>query len=340
MVLIIDDVHIPEETTLIDLLTHQKSLVKRSQQLLASVRYIEEDKKTLYVGQREMAVIDATDDDVEVVGSDHATTCHILILRDGVTGVTGLAHIDSDNEEQVDDLVNAVNARLQDDDDGVKIHVSIVGGYSDSKGVSSFISNMIIRHLILSETVFILDYLCVGDINTVLDDDIPKPRTHGAVVDIVSGELCCCVFSPRPRGPDLDVRSLRLYKDDNTSLLNIYDIDSRMILIKPFSFKAIKNIDNLCKKSDQYLLSICSTSPEAEPVSFIKNLRSTLETMRNNPEPDSTLFPGGKSRQYCWSKFTRSWQLVGKDYKLRSAPAEKENCSWSVSDFRMSLSNL
>ena len=49
----------------------------------------------MYVGQREMAV-GARGDGVELLGSEDATTCHIVIIRDvsGEAGVTGVAHID------------------------------------------------------------------------------------------------------------------------------------------------------------------------------------------------------------------------------------------------------
>ena len=49
----------------------------------------------MYVGQREMAV-GARGDGLEILGSEDATTCHIVIMRDvsGEAGVTGVAHID------------------------------------------------------------------------------------------------------------------------------------------------------------------------------------------------------------------------------------------------------
>ena len=53
------------------------------------------EERCVYVGQREMAVSERGDW-VEVLGSEDATTCHIVIIRDvsGEAGVTGVAHID------------------------------------------------------------------------------------------------------------------------------------------------------------------------------------------------------------------------------------------------------
>ena len=70
------------------------------------------EERCVYVGQREMAV-GARGDGVEMLGSEDATTCHIVIIRDvsGEAGVTGVAHIDSDEPEQFLALERAVRDR-------------------------------------------------------------------------------------------------------------------------------------------------------------------------------------------------------------------------------------
>ena len=83
----------------------------------------------MYVSQREMAV-GSVDDNIDLLGSEDATTCHVVILRDvttdtdtPVTGmdhdtdtddddiVIGLAHIDSDEPGQFLALERAVRDR-------------------------------------------------------------------------------------------------------------------------------------------------------------------------------------------------------------------------------------
>lgn len=51
-------------------------------------------KGVLYVGQREFAVISSQDCNVEIVGSDDATTCIITIIRHSASGAAALAHFD------------------------------------------------------------------------------------------------------------------------------------------------------------------------------------------------------------------------------------------------------
>ncbi|XP_030841955.1 protein N-terminal asparagine amidohydrolase-like [Strongylocentrotus purpuratus] len=48
----------------------------------------------LYVNQREYAVTIPSDSVVKVLGSDDATTCHIIVLRHTGSGATALAHLD------------------------------------------------------------------------------------------------------------------------------------------------------------------------------------------------------------------------------------------------------
>ena len=70
------------------------------------------EERCVYVGQREMAVASAEDAaGVQLLGSEDATTCHVVVLRDAAAGVTGLAHIDSDEPGQFLALERAVRDR-------------------------------------------------------------------------------------------------------------------------------------------------------------------------------------------------------------------------------------
>ena len=76
------------------------------------------------MGQREMAVASAEDAaGVQLLGSEDATTCHVVVLRDAAAGVTGLAHIDSDEPGQFLALERAVRDRSGWVADTTDIHV-------------------------------------------------------------------------------------------------------------------------------------------------------------------------------------------------------------------------
>ena len=77
--------------------------------------------------------------------------------------------------------------------------------------------------------------------------------------------------------------------------------------------------------------STCSTSPTAEPAHFCASLRASLRRMRDNPQPLTTLFPGGRARVYRLEGDT--WQLVGPDM-ANTRRGEIKTCSWGLREFR------
>ena len=48
-----------------------------------------------------------------MVGSDRATTCHVVVLRHVQTRVSGVAHVDNADARQFVDLTNAVIQRVE-----------------------------------------------------------------------------------------------------------------------------------------------------------------------------------------------------------------------------------
>ena len=93
MVLSIDGSDVFTTVTAKDLDTKYHKIRDHSLVVLGRpVRQVGGKDRCLYVGQREMAVI-APGDNMNMIGSEDATTCHIVVIRDKHTGVTGLAHL-------------------------------------------------------------------------------------------------------------------------------------------------------------------------------------------------------------------------------------------------------
>ena len=58
--------------------------------------------------------------------------------------------------------------------------------------------------------------------------------------------------------------------------------------------------------------------------------------MRDNPQPLTTLFPGGRARVYRLESDTRgdTWQLVGPDMANTRRGEKMKTCSWGLREFR------
>ena len=61
------------------------------------------------------------EDDISVVGSDHATTCHVVVLRHVPTRVVGVAHVDNADARQFGDITHAVVERVEHVLQGVSV---------------------------------------------------------------------------------------------------------------------------------------------------------------------------------------------------------------------------
>ena len=55
------------------------------------------------------------------------------------------------------------------------------------------------------------------------------------------------------QGPDLDIRSLRLHSH-SPGLASVYSSQDQTMVIQPFTYTLIPDIEAWCSKSDQYLL--------------------------------------------------------------------------------------
>ena len=335
MVLIIEECEVSVSPLAVSqLLTTYQLLRANSLSVLSrAARQVEASEKCLYVGQREVAVV-APGDNVKMIGSEDATTCHIVILRDVHTGVTGLAHLDNEEPNDFLTLEREVRDRqgvrqVTRELDTLEYTVSILGGYDDENSTSEEITEMLIMVMQGLKARFILQLACTGSVNTVMKDDVPWPKLYGGGVDVDTGEVFTAKFSYH--GPDTDIRSLRLHSRGAT-LHNIYDPYAGKIVIQPFAYRVMPDAHLWLKKADSFILKYCSTSPLVEPPEFCEHIRANFRRMISDPQPMETLFPGGRSRVYKRHEITGQWIL-----ELEDAPDAGNTCTqpWGANDFRM-----
>ena len=148
MVLIINKKTYSDKCTLDDLADHE-SLIKLSKEFARSDEIIqpnEEISQTIYVTQREFAVLNSTDrHQFRYLGSDDATTCHIIVIDN--QAAVALAHLDGGQTRlTLDNILQELDRYAPST---VQYDVYLCGGFLDgsSKQYSRKLSNEILHIL-------------------------------------------------------------------------------------------------------------------------------------------------------------------------------------------------
>ena len=90
--------------------------------------------KCLFVGQREYATVQFDDPFIDIVGSDDATTCHIVLIVDESNSNCSLCHFDgSDLDGGVKAMTESLKLLNSNSQTSHTYSLYIVGGFDDSK---------------------------------------------------------------------------------------------------------------------------------------------------------------------------------------------------------------
>lgn len=263
----------------------------------------------LYVGQREMAAVAPHDKNVNIIGSDDATSCIIVVVRHSGSGAVALAHLDGNG---TDEAVSTMVARVQELALGYpegRIELQLIGGYKypTGRGYAEDLFYTIMQSFQKHPMEIDLTQACVGELNTVLRGDVNWPIIYGVGVNIKTGEIFPASFTDR--GPDQQLRQARNFTGGQT-VLDIYDSSMSMLRIGPFNYDPLRGVDLWLAQSDEFLLKHLSTSPEVEPPHFAMQVRSTLKYIQDNQFPAVTVFRDNRPHYYQRDETTGCWQLV------------------------------
>jgi Protein N-terminal asparagine amidohydrolase len=258
-------------------------------------------EKLIYVHQGEVAHALASQCDILV--SDRATTCHILVLRSTTSGKTGskeamtsLTHIDSDKYET---SVRAMIQEHKQHHSGIKgseatieMDISIMGGYVDEEGHSRQISNWLL-HLLADiaeeESACLQMRLKTCAISAMNDNGYSSgPMGRGLAVHLATGQVFLARAAQCAVGPDMILRNARLWSAEEDGILPapvqkltvIHTTTSNEIVIQPFWIAAVPGMDQLLDLPDEILLEYTSTSPSSEEEDFCPTVRSTLRFLQ------------------------------------------------------------
>ncbi|KAI3740063.1 hypothetical protein L2E82_30480 [Cichorium intybus] len=271
--------------------------------------------KFVYVFQREYATADPTL--VEIVGTDEATTCVGIVIRNCKSGMTSIGHLDS--PEVVDIGLSQMLSLVADTDDDAILDVHLVGAFEDSapqgnddddddtqlEGYSFPLCMKIVKKLVESNVKFQIRNFQVLKHNTRWDSQgNAYPIFHGLLVETSSGSVVPASFDTTTRCPDEIIRRIRLGAsfDDPTwtaRLLETYETQTDRFVIAPFSWSMRRVRIALVMRhwSDLEILVATSTSPSAEGPDFVDTQKRVWEYLIQHPDWKQT-FPSKLPRVF------------------------------------------
>lgn len=261
-------------------------------------------KCLLYVQQREFAATTPADNCVSVIGSDDATTCHLVVLRHTGSGAVCLAHCDGFNTwNEVRLLVNAVTLLSNTSKDG-RLELHLVGGFNDDSKTSHKLSQNILEAFHDQQEDIHLETCCITEMNDNVVDGIHRPTIYGIGVNVKTGELFPSTFTYK--GPAEELRSTRTFTGGE--MVEIYDSSRGLVKIGPCKWSPNLDVAFWLSRNDATILKYLSTSPMAEPPHFVQHMKSTIRFFLKHPDCDG-LFPGGQPQLYRRAA-TGEWERV------------------------------
>ncbi|ESQ39070.1 hypothetical protein EUTSA_v10001527mg [Eutrema salsugineum] len=261
----------------------------------------------VYVFQREFAVVNPAL--VDFVGTDEATTCVGLVIRNRKSGITSIAHIDS--PKVVDLGISQMLPLVLEDDENAEFDVHMVGGYEDvdiknandcdyaePEGYSFPLCCKLVETLQKRRENFHIQTLFILGHNTKLDAQANTcPIFNGCLMNTSTGSIFPASFNRTSRCPDEIVRRVRVsasFEDSSWKgkLLDTYDTKTDRFIIAPccWTMRLVEYVWELNQLPDEEILANCSTSPSAEGPDFIDNERRIWNYLLTYPEWSKT-FP-------------------------------------------------
>ncbi|XP_024522812.1 protein N-terminal asparagine amidohydrolase [Selaginella moellendorffii] len=279
--------------------------------------------------QKEFAT--ATPEFVDFVGTDDATTCVGVGIRDPKSGLTSIGHLDFAGCVK-EGLAQMLSSLFPDKDTILEVHMA--GAYDDSIDMELREDEM--GHswplcLELVEELQALPYkleirtLCILRHNTVTSDGgYPCPAVRGFAIETKSGRCVPASFSADASGPDEIIRALSMLAGPASRLRSPYDTESDTFSIKPFQWS--RGWKMLAAQSlalsDAELLQTRSTSPHAESPSFVTSIRRMDAYIYNHPDWEHA-FPNRESRRFVRDPGTGRWMRAEDPNSKRVASTAK-----------------
>lgn len=244
-----------------------------------------DSESKLYVNQGEI-ISHVHLSEFDVIGSDDATTCLIIIIKDQ-DGFLSVAHID---DSCIDSYISKIAMNDDDIDDRVvgntsckKYDLYILGSYvMDSMDPThAQCVQLILQQFQRLPSTYKLKLFYVLTANTIIVNGINTPHQQGIAYVRSLDAVVPVHFLDAHRGPMIQQRMLYSMFVRHSSIIETYDITSKTFIVRickqvPWS---PNYISDLLMLSDDELLQQCSTSPFVERSRFVADLREVFSLM-------------------------------------------------------------
>ncbi|KAG5854419.1 protein N-terminal asparagine amidohydrolase isoform X2 [Anguilla anguilla] len=293
MPLLIENHKIERTSTTAEFFAKYPLLQENAEAFRAKALVNVDPKCLLYVQQREFAATTPADNSVSVIGSDDATTCHLVLVRHTGSGAACLAHCDgSSTWSEVPLIVKAVTTLSSQTKEG-RLELHLVGGFDDESNTSHSLSLSLLAAFQKQKEDIHLVTCCITELNDILTEGIHRPVVYGIGVNVKTGEVFPASFPCR--GPAEELRSARTFTGGQ--MADIYDSSKQQVKIGPCKWSPNRDIKFWLTQDDDTILKYLSTSPLAEPPHFVPHIKTTIQFLLDHPNPDS-LFPKGQPQQF------------------------------------------
>jgi hypothetical protein len=259
----IDGIPIVESGSLYDAIIRHPTIMASARELIGSgavASRIEADQPSVYVFQKEFAVIPR--DQPRILGSDRATTCHIIIVSSSMK--LFCAHLDG-----ADGQMRALMAAMRETFAGESsLDVHLAGGFSDDHGLSVSSGRDLLAELDRGwpGVEFEMKTACFGPLNSAVG---PAPIVRALAFDTRTNELIVNGWFA-DRGENVGWRAARASYGVSPLVRSNDFRDSIYVPDREYLEEMLKIED------DRTLLQMTSTSPDAEHDTFCAETRATM----------------------------------------------------------------
>ena len=263
------------------------------------------DKPCLYVTEGEWATLDERNH-LQIVGSDEATTCYILVLVNSKNGMVSLAHLNGwKTQEMIESMLNSFGLVE-------KLDLYIIGGFIDEKDVSQPNALDILSTLCATSIEINVKGCCIYSTNTVLKNNVTFPKYYGLAYDFATNSVYPANFFDK--GINSALRSCRMFSSHNTEIAGercCFDKTTNQLILHPIKYEVPDFLPLALQLSDSQIRHYFSTSPKQEREGFAHHIKNCFQFLRDNPVWQN-VFPNEQPIRYKLVKnenFT-TWEKV------------------------------